>query len=91
MDHKALTKHLRGRLAHAGVPCRVRMNEYCGRRVVQVITPAYDKRWNAEQLLQIALIARVNRLTLAQGLPVHDDAVMRQLTGATQFDFEIPA
>lgn len=90
MDHKALTKHLRGRLAHAGVPCRVRMNVYCGRRVVQVITPAYDKRWTAEQLLQIALIARVNHLTMAQGLPVHDDATMCQLTGAAQFDFEVP-
>jgi len=91
MNHKELTKHLRGRLAHAGVPCRVRMNEYCGHRVVQIITPTYDKRWNAEQLAQIALIARCNHLTMAQGLPVHDDAIMRQLTSATQFDFEVPA
>lgn len=91
MNHKALTKHIRGRLAHAGVPCRVRMNEYCGKRVVQIITPTYEQRWNAEQLLQIGLIARVNKLTMAQGQPVYDDATIKQLTEATQFDFEVPA
>lgn len=90
MEHKELTKHLRKRLDKAGVPCRVRMNEYCGERVVQVITPSYEQRWTPEQLLQIGLIARCNRLTMTRGQPVHSDEVIRQLTGTTQFDF-VPA
>jgi hypothetical protein len=90
MTHKELTKHLRHRLAVAKVPCRVRMNSYCGERVVQVITPTFDARWTPEQLHQIGQIAVVNHLTLARGLPI-DLAVIAQLTGATQFDFSLPA
>ena len=91
MNHKELTKHIRGRLSNAGVPCRVRMSEYCGSRVVQIITTTYEQRWTPEQLLQIALIARVNKLTMVRGTPVHSDEVMQRLTGANQFDFEVPA
>lgn len=87
MEHKEMTKHLRYRLRKAGVPCRVRMNDYCGVRVIQVITPAYDERWTPEQLRQIGLIARVNKLTLQRGMPIYEDAVIAQLTEATQFDF----
>jgi hypothetical protein len=87
MNHKEITKHIRHRLNKAGVPCRVRMNDYCGAQLVQVVTPTYEARWTAEQLRQIGLIARVNHLTMARGMPVHDDRVMEQLTGATQFDF----
>lgn len=89
MTHQELTRHLRKRLKLAGVPCRVRMNEYCGARVVQVITPTHETRWTPGQLRQIGLIASVNHMTMARGLPVHAPEVMEQLTGATQFDFRI--
>ena len=89
MDHKALTKHLRGRLAHAGIPCRVRMNSYCGVNVVQVITTTYEARWTPEQLREMGLIAKCNGLTFSHGLEIDRDN-MAQLTGANQFDFVAP-
>lgn len=89
MGHKELTKHLRGRLRHAGIPCRVRMEDFCGSAAVSIITPSYDARWTAEQLREMALIAKSNRLTMSRGLPIDMDN-MAQLTGSTQVNFFLP-
>lgn len=87
MNHKEITAHIRKRLKHANVPCRVIKDESCGVKFVKVVVPAYETRWTSEQLSQIGLIATVNKLTFVQNMPVHDKETMSQLTGATQFDF----
>lgn len=87
MDHKELTKHIRGRLKAHKVPARVKMNDFCGTAVVTIVTPSYDYRWSSEELREIGICAQVNRLTLSQGMPI-DLAVMVQLTGLTQHNFE---
>lgn len=91
MSHKEMTKHIRTRLAKAGIPCRVRMAVICGNSMIQVITPTFEARWTPEQLRQIGLIARVNHLTFVRGLPIHSDEIIEQLTESTQFDFVFSA
>jgi hypothetical protein len=90
MNHKELTKHLRGRLAHAGIPCRVRMEDFNGSSAVSVITTSYEARWTSEQLREMALIAQCNRLTMSRGMPIDLDN-MAQMTGTTQVNFFLAA
>lgn len=90
MTHKEMTKHIRTRLAKSGVPARVRMNDYCGSKVIQVSTSTYEARWTPEQLRTIGLIASVNGLTFVRGMPIHPEHIIEQLTGSTQFDFVVP-
>lgn len=87
MNHKEITAHIRKRLKHAAVPCRVMMEESCGYKYVKVVVPTYDAEWTPEQLRTIGLIATVNKLTFVRGMPIHGEATIMQLTGAKQFDF----
>lgn len=87
LTHKEMTKHIRGRLKAQRIPARVKMNEWCGRRVITVTTPSYDFQWSAEELAGIALCAKVNRLTEAQGHPI-EVAHIACLIGKGQFNFE---
>lgn len=87
MNHKEITAHIRKRLKHAAVPCRVMMDESCGYKYVKVVTPTYDARWTPEQLRTIGLVAMVNKLTFVNGMPVHGESTIMKLTEANQFDF----
>jgi hypothetical protein len=88
--HKEITKHIRGRLKAHKVPARVKMNDFCGKTVVTIVTPTYDFRWTPEQLREIGICAQVNKLTRAQGMPIDLD-VLVQLTGLNQINFEFHA
>lgn len=87
MTHKEMTAHIRKRIKIAKIPARVKMNEWCGRRVITVVTPTYEFRWGADQLKTIGAIAKTNNLTGAQNSPIDIDNTAR-LTGATQLNFE---
>lgn len=87
LTHKEMTAHIRKRLKVAGVKARVRMQDFNGHRMIQVSTPAYDKRFSSAQLDQLATIVMANGLTLIRGAKI-DPEVLVQLTGSTDFNFE---
>lgn len=88
LNHKEMTAHIRGRIKASGIKARVSLYTACGIRYIRVVTPSYEvKGFTSEELATLAIIAQVNRLTEAQSSPI-DPAIMVQLTGKQQFDFE---
>lgn len=87
-SHKELANHIRNRLKAHKVPARVKMNDFCGKSVITIVTPSYEYRWSAEQAREIAICVQVNRLTGAQGSPIDIDNLTAVLQGTTQQNFE---
>lgn len=67
MNHREMTKHIRGRIKAAKIPARVRLYTACGRNCIQVDRVTHDGVWTGSQAREINLIADVNGLTHAQG------------------------
>lgn len=90
MTHKEMTKHIRGRLKAAKIPARVRLFSACGRNCIQVDRIEHDAVWTAEQAKEINLIAKVNKLTKAQGseIDLSDAYWSRVPEWRGQFNFE---
>ncbi len=87
MSHLEMTKHIRGRVAAAGIKARVLKTTCCGVRYIKVVVPAADATWTPAEIETIGIIGQVNRLTFARKSPI-DLENLRQLTGKTLFDFE---
>ena len=69
--HKDLAKHLRGRIKAEGIPAGCRMVEYCGRQVISIYPRGgVDATFSDEQQRTVRLIAQVNGLTRAEGMPI---------------------
>lgn len=87
MNTKAMTAHLRNRIAVAGVKgARVRMAPG-SRNVIQVFPAGgVDVMFSEEAQATIATIAEVNGLTFTRGLPI----VVRQGNHGPGFTFEMP-
>ena len=71
LTHKEMTAHVRSRLKQAGISAGVRMQSYCGERVIYVYPRGgpYARFTEAEQDT-IALIGQVNGLSFVEGKPV---------------------
>lgn len=87
LTHKEMAKHIRGRLQASGVPARVKMNDFCGQKMISVVTPSFEFRWSPDQLRTIGICAQVNQLTLSRSMPISVE-VIEQLVGSTQHNFE---
>lgn len=83
LNHKDMTKHLRNRIAKSGIKARVRLQESCGVKWIQVAVPAFDISFTENEQRTIRTIAQVNGLTLAQGMEID----VEQMTNPRQFDF----
>lgn len=79
---KSLTKHVRGRIRHEGIKARVRMS-LAGCKSIQVDVPEFGLEFTPEQQRKIRIIAQVNRLTWARGLPID----IEQMTNPAHFEF----
>jgi hypothetical protein len=73
MNHKEITAHIRRRLAASGIKAKCKMAEACGLRSVEVVVPSYEARFTAEEIREIALIAKVNGLTGARGATINPE------------------
>jgi hypothetical protein len=87
LTHKEMTAHIRKRLKVSNIPARVKMNDFCGSKMISVVTPSCDARWDSSQLRQIGLIAQTNRLSMIRSMPI-DVENLACLTGTTQINFE---
>lgn len=74
-DHKSMTKHIRGRLAAAGIKARCSKYESCGTLYIRVLPPTADARFTDEQSTQIKRIAKVNALTGAHGSEIDESVI----------------
>jgi len=83
MTHREMTKHIRTRIAKAGIKVRVRLYESCGDNYIQVFGVTPDAQFSEAEQREIRIIAQVNRLTLAQGMPID----LERMTNSTRFDF----
>lgn len=75
MTHAEMTKHLRKRIAKAGIKARVRKSMSCGNAVIDVISPTFERTFSLEERQTIGLIAKVNGMTFARGLPIEGDVI----------------
>lgn len=87
MTHQEVAKHFRKRLKAAGIKARCRIYSTCGTDFVQVSTPEYGKHFTPNQLKEIGIIAQVNGMTGAYGMPIDLDIIV-QMTRKDTFDFE---
>ena len=70
MTHKEMTKHIRNRLAAAGISAKCKMQDLCGHKMIAIDTPAYGALFSEDQQSLIVDIVTANRLTYIRGLPV---------------------
>jgi hypothetical protein len=62
------TAHIRSRIKHAGIKARVRIAP--GGGALQVVAPAADAKFSADEQRQIQLIAKCNGFTFVRGLEI---------------------
>jgi len=86
MTAKELTAHIRNRIKVAGIAAHCRKYTSCGYDWIRVSVTAHDKNFTADEQLRIKMIAQVNKLTMAQGLPIN----MENATNPQEFHFLIP-
>lgn len=84
ITHKELTANIRAALKAAGIKARVRKQEYCGCRVIQVFVPAYGITFTDDEQNAIIDIAEEAGLTYVQGLPI-----LRNGTNPTEFNLHM--
>lgn len=70
MNHREMTNHIRNRLKHEGIEASVRGHRSCGVQWIVVAMDEHGKSFTQQQCQKIALIASINGLTYAQGVPV---------------------
>lgn len=91
MNHREMTKHIRGRLKAAKIPARCRLFTACGISYVSIDRIAHEAAWTSKQAQEICLIASVNALTAARGSAIdHSDSYWSQVTewrGNFNFEF----
>lgn len=83
MNHKEITAHIRRRMKANGVNARVKMDEYCGTKVITVSVPNAAYVWSNEEAKEIAVCVMVNRLTGARGTPIDIAHEVSVLSGTT--------
>ena len=86
LTHKEAAAHIRKRMKHIA-KSRVIMSEYCGKRIINIITPTFDSRFTSEQIREFCQMAKDLGLTGAQSSEIHPDQESA-LTGKIQWVFE---
>ncbi len=75
LDHKQMTKHIRGRLSANGIKARCRLYTACGVRYIQVFPPTADALFTDEESTLIKRIAKCNKLTGARGMDIDENII----------------
>jgi hypothetical protein len=70
MNHRQLTNHIRNRIKREGIDASVRGHRSCGVVWIVVEVDEPGKSFTQQQCKKIALIAFINGLTYAKGVPV---------------------
>jgi hypothetical protein len=65
-----MTNHIRNRIKREGIDASVRGHRSCGVQWIVVEVDEHGKSFTQQQCQKIALIASINGLTYAKGLPV---------------------
>lgn len=86
-NHKEKTAHIHQSLKDAGVDARIRMFSIGGLPIVQIITTAYEVQFTVEELGIITKVAKVNGLTMPDGVTITVD-IIKKIRGLNQFDFD---
>ena len=87
LNHKEMTAHIRNRIKVAGIKARVRMQDCCGSKVLQVNAPAYGVEFTNEQQQTIRHIAKCNGLTWVRGAEID----VERMTNPHDFNFYMGA
>lgn len=75
MTHKEMTKHIRSRLAAAGIKARCSLYTSCGSKWIRISPPSADAFFTDDQSREINIIGKVNGLTLVRGMEIDIEVV----------------
>jgi hypothetical protein len=89
MNHRQMTSHIRNLIKREGIEASVRGHRSCGVQWIVVEVDEDGKSFTQQQCRKIAIIAFVNGLTYAQGVPVDCSEVYWSLRpeGMPKFTF----
>ena len=70
MNHKEMTKHIRGRIKVAGIKTSVCKMTACGSDYIRVSTASHEQRFTDEEMVAINTICKSNGLTSVRGMEI---------------------
>lgn len=76
MTHKEFTKHIRNRLAAAGIKAKCRLDVCCGDRYVRISEPVFNIGFTPAEQTLIVSIVLANRMTYVRGMQVVDNGTL---------------